>query len=40
MLRDFMQYVLSLQKDVWVTSPAELVAYWRTSHPPDQAALA
>jgi hypothetical protein len=27
-------------KDVWIASPAELVEYWRTAHPPDQAALA
>jgi peptidoglycan-N-acetylglucosamine deacetylase len=39
MIRKFIQYVLSL-KDVWITSPAELVEYWRTAHPPDQAALA
>ena len=39
MLQSFMQYVKS-QKDIWVTSPAELVAYWRQSHPPESAPLA
>jgi peptidoglycan-N-acetylglucosamine deacetylase len=34
MLRSFIQYVKSL-KDVWITSPAELVDYWRTAHPPE-----
>ncbi|HET7909813.1 MAG TPA: polysaccharide deacetylase [Nitrospira sp.] len=37
MLRSFIQYVKSL-KDVWVTSPAELVKYWQSKHPPDRAA--
>jgi peptidoglycan/xylan/chitin deacetylase (PgdA/CDA1 family) len=39
MLRSFMEYVKS-RKDIWVTSPAELVAYWRESHPPDDPPLA
>jgi len=39
MIREFIQHVMSL-KDVWITSPAELVEYWRTAHPPDQPALA
>ena len=34
MLKSLMEYVRS-QKDIWVTSPAELVKYWRTSHPPQ-----
>ena len=33
MLRSFMEHVKS-QKDIWVTSPASLVAYWRENHPP------
>lgn len=39
MLRSFIQYVKSL-KDVWITSPAELVKYWRSEHPPAPAATA
>jgi hypothetical protein len=39
MIREFIEHVMSL-KDVWVTSPAELVKYWRTAHPADQPALA
>jgi peptidoglycan-N-acetylglucosamine deacetylase len=34
MLRSFIQYVKSLG-DVWITSPAELVDYWRTTHPSE-----
>ncbi len=33
MLKSFMEHVTS-QKDIWVTSPAKLVAYWREKHPP------
>lgn len=39
MLKEFMQYVKS-QKDIWVPSPAELVAYWRDTHPPQARPLA
>jgi peptidoglycan/xylan/chitin deacetylase (PgdA/CDA1 family) len=39
MLRSFMEYVKS-HKDIWVTSPAELVAYWRRTHPPQNPPLA
>jgi peptidoglycan-N-acetylglucosamine deacetylase len=39
MIREFIRHVLSL-KDVWITSPAELVQYWRTAHPADRPALA
>jgi peptidoglycan/xylan/chitin deacetylase (PgdA/CDA1 family) len=38
MLRSFMEYVKS-RKDIWVTSPAELVAYWRKAHPPESRLL-
>lgn len=34
MLQRFMQYVVSLG-DVWITSPGELVDYWRKAHPPE-----
>jgi hypothetical protein len=33
-----MEYVKS-RKDIWVTSPAELVAYWRKAHPPESRLL-
>ena len=36
MIREFIQPFFISQKDVWITSPAELVEYWRTAHPPDQ----
>jgi peptidoglycan-N-acetylglucosamine deacetylase len=36
MLQRVMQYVRSLD-DVWITSPAALVEYWRGAHPPDAA---
>jgi peptidoglycan/xylan/chitin deacetylase (PgdA/CDA1 family) len=39
MIREFIRHVLSL-KDVWVTSPAELVKYWRTAHPVEEPPLA
>jgi peptidoglycan/xylan/chitin deacetylase (PgdA/CDA1 family) len=38
MLRSFMEHVKS-RKDIWVTSPAELVAYWRKAHPPESRLL-
>jgi peptidoglycan/xylan/chitin deacetylase (PgdA/CDA1 family) len=38
MLKSFIEYVKS-QKDIWVTSPAELVAYWRKAHPQQQQPL-
>jgi len=38
MLKSFIEYVKS-RKDIWVTSPAALVAYWRKTHPPDKRPL-
>jgi peptidoglycan-N-acetylglucosamine deacetylase len=38
MLKSFIQYVKS-KKDIWLTSPAALVAYWRTQHPPEKRPL-
>jgi peptidoglycan-N-acetylglucosamine deacetylase len=38
MLKSFIEYVKS-HKDIWVTSPAELVAYWRKKHPPGKRPL-
>ena len=38
MLKSFIEYVKS-QKDIWLTSPAALVAYWRTKHPPEKRPL-
>jgi peptidoglycan/xylan/chitin deacetylase (PgdA/CDA1 family) len=35
MLKSFIEYVKS-HKDIWITSPAELVAYWRKAHPPEK----
>jgi hypothetical protein len=37
MLREFIKSVKS-RKDIWVTSPHELVKYWRAAHPAGQAA--
>jgi peptidoglycan-N-acetylglucosamine deacetylase len=34
MLREFLGFLKS-RKDIWVTSPGELVDYWRKSHPPE-----
>ena len=34
MLREFIKHVKS-RKDIWVTSPAELVKYWRAAHPTE-----
>jgi peptidoglycan-N-acetylglucosamine deacetylase len=38
MLKSFIEYVKS-RKDIWLTSPAALVAYWRTKHPPEKRPL-
>jgi len=38
MLKSFIEYVKS-HKDIWVTSPAALVAYWRKKHPPGKRPL-
>jgi peptidoglycan/xylan/chitin deacetylase (PgdA/CDA1 family) len=38
MLKSFIEYVKS-QKDIWLTSPAALVAYWRAKHPPQNRPL-
>jgi peptidoglycan/xylan/chitin deacetylase (PgdA/CDA1 family) len=38
MLRSFIEYVKS-HNDIWITSPAELVAYWRKAHPPGKQPL-
>ena len=38
MLKSFIEYVKS-HKDIWVTSPAALVAYWRKAHPPEKRPL-
>jgi peptidoglycan-N-acetylglucosamine deacetylase len=38
MLKSFIEYVKS-RKDIWVTSPAALVAYWRKTHPPEKRPL-
>jgi len=38
MLKSFIEYVQS-HKDIWVTSPAALVAYWRKAHPPEKRPL-
>lgn len=38
MLKSFIEYVKS-HKDIWLTSPAALVAYWRTKHPPEKRPL-
>jgi peptidoglycan-N-acetylglucosamine deacetylase len=38
MLKSFIEYVKS-HKDIWVTSPATLVAYWRKKHPPGKRPL-
>jgi peptidoglycan/xylan/chitin deacetylase (PgdA/CDA1 family) len=34
MLQQLMEYVRSFD-DVWITSPGELVDYWRKAHPPE-----
>ena len=34
MLREFIKHVKS-RKDIWVTSPAELVKFWRAAHPTE-----
>jgi peptidoglycan-N-acetylglucosamine deacetylase len=39
MLGQLIRYVQSFS-DVWVTSPAELVKYWRTAHPVETLAAA
>jgi peptidoglycan-N-acetylglucosamine deacetylase len=39
MLQRFMQYVRS-HDDIWITSPGELVEYWRKTHTPEQRAAA
>ena len=38
MLKSFIEYVTS-HSDIWITSPAELVAYWRKAHPPEKQPL-
>ena len=38
MLKSFIEYVKS-HKDIWVTSPAEVVGYWRKAHPPAKQSL-
>jgi peptidoglycan/xylan/chitin deacetylase (PgdA/CDA1 family) len=37
MLKELIEYIQSF-KDVWITSPGELVDYWRANHPAEQAA--
>jgi hypothetical protein len=32
MLRELIEYIKSFP-DVWIASPAEAVAYWRSAHP-------
>lgn len=39
MLREFLKFVKS-RRDIWVTSPGELVDYWRKAHPPETTAMA
>jgi peptidoglycan-N-acetylglucosamine deacetylase len=39
MLREFLNFVRS-RKDIWITSPGELVEYWREVHPPDGTVMA
>lgn len=39
MLQQFIEYVRSF-KDVWITSPRELVAYWCRAHPAGAPAMA
>jgi peptidoglycan/xylan/chitin deacetylase (PgdA/CDA1 family) len=38
MLKSFIEYVRT-HNDIWVTSPAELVAYWRKAYPPQKQPL-
>jgi peptidoglycan/xylan/chitin deacetylase (PgdA/CDA1 family) len=38
MLRSFIEYVKS-HNDIWITSPGELVGYWRKAHPPERQPL-
>ena len=39
MLKQLIEYVRSFP-DVWITSPAELVQYWRSAHPVETAEAA
>lgn len=39
MLREFLKFVKS-RKDIWMTSPGELVDFWRKAHPPEITAMA
>jgi hypothetical protein len=39
MLKQLIEHIRSFP-DAWITSPAELVDYWRSAHPADALAAA